>query len=231
MWIDKYDKNKYIKEEDDFIIAQGGDGTLLRAIQMFKHKDKPFFGIAAGTSNFLMNNEKNISKTPKIKTFNLIKAKVIYLKKDRDMSSLGDKYVERTKEFQVFNDVMIGGDMNSWIDFNVIDKDKIIGSFKGGGIIFSTSQGSTGINKNNNGPILPLSSNNWSVTGDKTNKKINYVIEARKTIIECSSRNPVTVWLDGQNNVVTNVIKVGIDKGQKVKLVFNDYDSFKIKRS
>jgi len=229
--IDEYDDKKYIDatfQNYNFIIVKGGDGSLLKAIHKFKYKDKPFFGIAGGTENFLMNN--SLPNNPIIKKFNLIKVKIKYLNLERDLASIDDHYVEREKTFYAFNDIMIGGDMNSWIDFNVEDKDNIIGHFKGGGLIISTPQGSTGINKNNGGVILPLSSHNWSITGDKTNRKINYVLDPHKTTIKCSSRTPITVWVDGSNKVIKNVISVTVSKGDKIKLAFNDISEFKAKR-
>ena len=230
---DEYDDEKFIDATDDFIIAKGGDGTLLKAINKFKHLKKPFFGIAAGTKNFLMNESKNISKNAKFKNFRLIKIKVTFIEKiDKDFTINVNNIVETRKveEYQAFNDICYGGDMDAWISFNVQDKDKIIGKFKGGGVIISTAQGSTGINKNNNGVILPLSSCNWSITGDKCNRKIHYVIESKKTTIISNSRKPVSVWVDGSNHIISNVEKIEISKGDKVTVIFNNYEDFKRKR-
>lgn len=227
IWTDKYDDAKYIQEQKDYILAVGGDGTLLRAIKMHRDKNKPFFGVAAGSVNFLMNKDPFISNNVKLKKFRLIKVKVTYIvQNELDNGSP----VTITEPFQAFNDIMIGGNMNSWIEFNVHDKDRIIRKFKGGGLIVSTAQGSTGINSNNNGVILPLSSHNWSITGDKTNRKINYVIEPHRTSITTKSRTPITVWVDGSNNIIENVIKVEIYKGDEVSVLFNNYESFKKKR-
>lgn len=220
VWKDEYDNNKFIKLNKTYIRSHGGDGTLLKAIHMYSNKKLPFFGTAAGTVNFLMNSKTIISESSKHKKFNLIKINIIY----------EDNKKQLNKELQAFNEVCIGGDMGSWIDFNVQDKDSIIGNFKGSGIIISTSQGSTGINKNNNGTILPLSSKNWCITGDKTNRKINYIIEPKKTIIHVSSRTPVTVWVDGTNNVIYNVKGIEISKGDEIVIIFNNYDEFKQKR-
>jgi len=228
---DEFDEAKFIDARGEVIIAKGGDGTLLRAINKYRHLNKPFFGIGAGTENFLMNSsdQTDIFDGAKYKIFTLIKVKVTSLKEVENSFHYEEPY-ESTEEFQAFNDIMIGGDMNSWINFNVHDKDKIIGEFKGGGVIVSTAQGSTGINKNNNGVILPLSSGNWSITGDKTNRKINYVIEPKRTTINMSSRTSVTLWADGHNVKVNEVIKVEISKGDTVTVIFNEYDSFKRKR-
>jgi NAD+ kinase len=227
IWKDEYDKNKYIQEQEKYIRAVGGDGTLLRAIKMHRDKNKPFFGVGAGSVNFLMNDEPFIAPDVKLKKFRLIKVMVTYKSYHRFDD---DTFTIMTEEFQAFNDLMIGGNMNSWIEFNVHDKDRIVRTFKGGGLIVSTAQGSTGINKNNGGVILPLSSHNWSITGDKTNRNINYVLEPHKTKIDVQSRTPITVWVDGSNNVVKNVQSIEISKGDNIYLMFNNYDHFKKKR-
>jgi len=214
---DEYDKNKFIEVRDEFIFVKGGDGTLLKAIHLFKDLKLPFFGSAAGTVNFLMNKEDKLLKNYKIKKFRLLNAKIYY--NNNEMI-----------ELEAFNEMMIGNDMNSWIEFDVKDKDDILGKFKGGGLIISTAQGSTGINKNNGGVILPLSSKNWVITGDKTNKYINKVLEPHKLEIKVKSRRIINCWLDGNYKKIENVNKVIITKGSKVKLIFNNYKEFKQKR-
>jgi len=214
---DSYDKEKYIEDCGNYIKAVGGDGTLLRAINLYSELDKPFFGVAKGTVNFLMNKRDSVDEYTHFQKLNLIKIRVEY-----------DNFHKRT--IFAFNDVMIGGDMNSWIEFNVEEKDGMFGDFRGGGIIISTPQGSTGINKNNNGPILPLSTDLWSITGDKCNRKIEYVIEPRETVISVKSRTPVTLWADGSNTVIKNVQRVTISSGDSVEVLFNDFEEFIKKR-
>jgi len=219
--------------EADIFVCGGGDGTLLKAIKEYRHFRKPFWGFNAGTVGFLMNNgyiEDYADFDIKVKKFNLIKARVHYTKSVRDMSSIFDKEVEVSEDFHAFNDIMIGGDMNSWINFNVEEKDDFFGEFKGGGLIVSTPQGSTGINRNNGGVILQLSSNLWSITGDKTNRAIEYVMKPRPIIVDVSSRAPVSVWVDGANHIIKNVSKVELSKGDSVQVMFGDYESFKKRR-
>jgi len=228
---DEYDDKKFIDARGDIILAKGGDGTLLRAINKFRHLNKPFYGIGAGTENFLMNNTTeacSISKNAKYKKFTLIKVIVTSLKEVQNSFHREDAY-EHIEEFQAFNEIFLSEE-NGWIDFNCHDKDYILGKFKGSGLIISTPQGSTGINKNNNGVILPLNSNDWSITGDKTNRKINYVLEQKKMSINVNSRGSVNLFIDGHNKKVSNVLKVEISKGDIVTVIFNDYNNFKRKR-
>jgi len=224
-WIDPYDNNKYIKEKEDYIEAFGGDGTLIKAIHMYENTKKPFFGIAGGTLNFLMNEEINIKSNASYETFNLIEVEVEYEIDDVNGYITG----KRKKTFNAFNDIVLG-DFNGWIDFNCKHEDNILGSFKGSGIIISTSQGSTGINKNNHGTILPLSSKNWSVTGMQTNRNINYIIDNSSLEIICSSRFPIRLFVDGRYKIINNVKKVKMKKGREVVVIFNNYQKFKEKR-
>jgi len=223
---DKYDNKKYIDARGDIVVAKGGDGTLLRAINKFRHLDKPFFGVGSGTVNFLMNSESTISKNAEKIDFYLIKATLIFKNKK-------GKLVK--KEYQAFNDIMIGSSasMNSWIHFDLHDKsgELIFGDFKGGGLIISTAQGSTGINKNAYGSILPLNSDLWSIVGDKTNIRINHILNPQKLFVSANVRGAeIMVWIDGSSHIIHNVKEIKISKGDKVAVIFNDHKSFKRKR-
>ena len=235
-YVDEYDKEKYIRVYENMILVKGGDGTLLKAIKLYRHLKKPFFGIAGGTLGFLMNTNLPHTYFPEnivTQDFSLIKVKVTYTVQvpDPKTANIYDKDITVTKEYQAFNDISLGGDMNSYIEFNILEEDNFFGSFKGGGVIVSTAQGSTGINKNNRGAILSLNSKLWSVTGDKTERDIKAVIEPHKLVINVKSRTHVSLWVDGSNEIIRNVSKVEITKGDNVELIFGDYPEFQKKRS
>ena len=218
-WIDQYDSEKYIQETDRYIIAKGGDGTLIRAIHMHKDKNKPFFGIASGSVNFLMNDEDKIIPTAVIKKLQLFNIEISYLENNK----------LQFETVQAFNDIAIG-DFNAWIDFKSEHEESILGDFKGAAIIISTAQGSTGANKNNNGTILSLSSKLLSVTGVMTNRRIDHCIENTGLIIDCSSRGNIKIGIDGSYRVIEHVQRVKITRGADVEVIFNDYEAFKRKR-
>jgi NAD kinase len=224
MWIDEYDKSKYIKEFDNYIEVNGGDGTLIRAIHMHSNKNKPFFGIANGTVNFLLNQESHVTEKVTAQKFYLITGKVTYTRK-----TFGWKDEEVTEDFIAFNDIILG-EFNAWIDFNCTHEDNILGKFMGSAVLISTAQGSTGSNKNNHGTILPLSSKNWSVTGVQCNRYIDYVIESTNLEIDVKSRGPITLCVDGSRNIYQNVSKIKITRGDSVEVLFNNIQNFKEKR-
>ena len=221
-------------EKSEIIVCGGGDGTLLKTIKKYHHLSIPFWGYNAGTVGFLMNEgfPEDYENEIIFKKFFMIEVTVHYKKKipDPKLGNIYNKITDKKETFQAFNDVCIGGDMNSWIGFSVIEKDELFGDFKGGGVIISTPQGSTGVNKNNGGVVLPLSSNLWSITGDKTNRKIEYVIKPRKMVITFESRTPVSVWVDGSNNIIRDVYQVELKKGKAVTVAFGNYFEFQKKR-
>lgn len=214
-------------EDVSAFITGGGDGTLINSIQQYKQYGKPFYGLNAGTVGFLMNNVEldrliDIKKNPN--AFN--NSTEITFKCIKVLVKQGDIQ----HEFNAFNEVMIGGDMNAWVHFDINEEDDIIGKFSGGGVIISTPQGSTGINKNNSGTILPLKENLWSITGDKTNRKIRYVITPRTMNISYTSRNDVKLWIDGAYAIIDNPTDIQISDGEDVTLIFDCIKEFIKKR-
>ncbi len=220
---DIYDSNKYIRVYENVIIAKGGDGTLIKAIHKYKHLKLPFYGLSAGTVGFLMNDNISLQNITII-DLDLIKAEITYI----DYKDIVENIV--TKEFEAFNDICIGGDPRLWVEFDIKEKDDMIGEFTGSGVIIASPQGTTAINKNNKGSILPLTSYLWSITGDKTSRDINFIIKPTQTNINFSCRLPVPVLLDGTNAIIDNVKSLIISKGDTVKIIFSDYDKFKMKR-
>ncbi len=227
---DIYDSSKYIQVKKSKIIAKGGDGTLLKAISKYNHLNLPFYGIAAGTVNFLMNSSKDTTDQRKLK-FTRLKVEITY--KDYinvdDLAKPLDRYNLKTSTCYAFNDIVIGN-FNAWINFDCKHDTDILGKFSGSGLIISTAQGSTGINRNNSGVILPLSSKDLSITGMQCNRSINYVLEPEDINIYCNSRDSVKVAIDGNSNIIENVSSIKISKGDTTTLIFNNYSEFKRKR-
>lgn len=229
LYVDTYDSDKIITEHTGMISCKGGDGTLLTAINKYAHLKKPFFGIAGGSVNFLMNKNPDGYKKATVLWFEVLKVEVTYKTMKRDMSSVFDELTETTQTLEAFNDVAIGS-FCGWTEFKCKHKENQIGTFKGAGICISTSPGSTGLNKNNGGPVLALDSKRWVVTGMQTNRTVNAVIRPNKLTIDIASREPVMIKLDGSNHVINNVTKVVITKGSPVSVIFNDIQDLQRKR-
>ena len=226
--LDQYDPEKFIRIRKHYVHAHGGDGTLLRAISEHRHLGLPFFGTAAGTVNFLMNKNTDVSVEATYKTLKLIKIEVSHMTSQQFYMTT--KYIEVTDTYYAFNDLVLGG-FNAWINFDCHHKDDILGFFKGSGLIIATAQGSTGANKNNHGTVLPLSSKDWAISGVMCNRNIDYVINPDPIKINVSSRNaPISIGIDGTQHLIKNVTSIKVTQDEEVTVIFNDYHDFKKKR-
>lgn len=222
-WNKFFAKNSDKLEKDldkaDVILCAGGDGTLVKTVKTFAEKNKIILGINAGNIGFLLNNIANgeilFDKNLQVEEIELNMIKVQF----------------NGKEYQAFNEVAIGNDMLSWINFNITENKVIIPDFKGSGIIVSTPQGSTGINKSCSGAVLPLESNSWSIVGDKTNRNINHITHPEKIELDVSARHSISVWIDGEKfKLNKNDSKIKVSKGNSVKLAFLSVNEFLTKR-
>ncbi len=197
--------------------VKGGDGTLLTAINDYYDLKLPFFGVAGGTVNFLMNDEAEIDDdNHTILYCNLIKVQVTT--------------TSETHTVWAFNDVVIG-EFNAWIEFCCTHPDQQIGTFKGAGLVVSTAAGSTGANKNSGGPILPLASTHWAISSIQANRIVNTAIKPREGLtVTTKSRGNVKVAVDGTNHVFTDVTKVTMTQGSSVRVIVNDLNKLQQKR-
>lgn len=204
----------------DIIVIVGGDGELLKQVHAYAHWSKPFYGINAGTLGFLLNHHHNQPLDPVTIFNNLHRVDLPLL-----------EVCVHNQCYYAFNEIMLGGTMNTWADFSISDNHELSGSVKAGGIILSTAQGSTGINKNNGGPILPLTSELWSLTADKAERKVKHVLTPRTIYISTKARTPITLWIDGSVKTVENVTNVQVKKSSKaISLLFKDQQQFLLKR-
>ena len=93
-----------IEVKEDYIVVQGGDGSLIKAVHQYLHLNLPFYGVAKGTINFLMNQEEEPLRESKTVTLDLIKVEI-----------------ETNSGWLIlhsFNEILIGK-LNGWIDFNI----------------------------------------------------------------------------------------------------------------
>lgn len=213
------EKEKSIEILDGFIRASGGDGTLLDAIRMFKNLNLPFYGVAAGTKNFMMN-PKSEFPTKNSESVELAMIDILLVDEDNNEKFVGS----------AFNEVYIG-ELCGWTDFECEDSDDLMGKFTGAGVVISTAQGSTGLNKNNSGSILQITSSSWSITSVQTDRKLKYVLKPEEIKINYNSRDKETkILLDGKVVHSSKKEKAIIRRGRTVKVIFNDLQAFKEKR-
>jgi len=216
LFTDPYDPSKTITEYPSFISVQGGDGTLLTAINNYYDLKKPYYGIAGGTVNFLMNSSPKVSPNATLLEFPILKAVV----------NLG---LDTIRTVYAFNDFNIGNH-NAWTEFICKHKDNQLGNFKGSGIIISTAAGSTGLNKNNGGPVMELNSSNWVITSSQANRQVKAIVRPTELTIDCLTRGTTILAADGTNEILTDVKSVTITHGGSVQLIINNLKELQLKR-
>lgn len=144
-------------EKSDFLVAFGGDGTLLSLSRRSYHHDKPILGINAGNLGFLtdVNLDELDSFIDKIFTgkYRIDQRMVLDVEL---ISTTG------TKKIIAFNDIVLSrpsieGMVN--VDAYVTSKaagmhEKHLNQYRGDGLIISTPTGSTAYNLSAGGPII-----------------------------------------------------------------------------
>jgi len=216
------------EKKPQLIVVVGGDGSLLHAIQEHNKLQTPFFGIAGGTLNFLMNPTKDIETLlDDLKRGGL---KLTEIKTTSIKVSCVSKGKKKVLGYAV-NDVVLGSTIMGYHNFIINSEDKSFTDFSinGSGICISTDLGSTGYNFNLGGSVLPLGSNMWSINGVVCNRYLEDILNVQKIeISNNSSRKPFELLLDGipQNIDVGSGDSVIIQKGQKIKIAFLDKADF-----
>lgn len=147
------------REDADFNLVIGGDGTFLNAIHKSNFSTIPFVGINTGHLGFyqeigedkidiLFENLKNNKYS--IQDLKLLNCKLSTEDEDKNLLSL--------------NEIVFKAKYTSIIHFDLFVNDFLLQSFAGDGIIFSTPAGSTAYNLSAGGAILYQSLDGFQVT-------------------------------------------------------------------
>ena len=132
--------------EVDFLVALGGDGTLISVARRSYKFDKPILGINAGKLGFLTDiNPDNIDE---------------FLDKYLNNEYRIDKRMVieidyKNTKLYAFNDVVVSKDIiSSMIYINVDTNESHLNRYYGDGLIISTPTGSTAYNLSAGGPVV-----------------------------------------------------------------------------
>ena len=130
----------------DFIVALGGDGTLISVARRAYKFDKPILGINAGNLGFLTDiNPDNVEEF----LDNFLKGN--YRIDERMVIEIEYK----NKNLYSFNDVVISKDtISSMINIRVDTNESFLNTYRGDGLIISTPTGSTAYNLSAGGPVV-----------------------------------------------------------------------------
>ena len=179
----------------DFLIAMGGDGTLLRITHHFQHIDAPILGINLGHLGFMAD----IPVTDSIPSLNdLLDGKYTI---DNRISLQARA---RDKNLYAVNEMVIHRGQNHSLIELAIYMDKIyINTFVADGIIVATPNGSTAYSLAAGGPILSPSLNAIVITPicphTISNRPIVLTADHEIEIQYLSPYDPIEIRADGLN--------------------------------
>ena len=130
----------------DFIVALGGDGTLISVTRRAYKFDKPILGINAGNLGFLTDiNPENVDEF----LDNFLKGN--YRIDERMVIEIEYK----GNKLYAFNDVVVSKDViSSMINIQVDTNESFLNTYRGDGLIISTPTGSTAYNLSAGGPVV-----------------------------------------------------------------------------
>lgn len=144
-------------EKASFIVAIGGDGTMLEALHKFHPLAKPIYGMNRGSVGFLMNpyqTEGLIERLEAAQSVELHPLRMVACRENGEQV-----------EALAFNEVSLLRQENHAAKIAItIDGVERIEELICDGVLVSTPAGSTAYNLSAHGPIIPLSANVLALT-------------------------------------------------------------------
>lgn len=201
------------EKNPDMYYVVGGDGAMHMAHKKYGKHGKPFFGKGMGTLNFIMHNIDN--------DFEVISGLLadsitpIIIETEKIKVKIKKKKSKKTIVKESINDVVIGKNIMDYHAFNINSERGSFENFnfRGAGICISTPLGSTAYNINNRGKVLPLDSDEWSVTSIVGDHNVDEIMKPQKLEININSerQNP-SLYVDGTATAIP------LEKGDRVIL-------------
>lgn len=144
----------------DYLISLGGDGTMLRAVNLTYKTDIPVLGINLGRLGFLASVEK---KNARIAIDRIKRGE--YDVQKRTLLELGGKHKLFAPDPVALNDFTVfKRDTSSMIGVHIYINGEFFNTYWSDGLIISTPTGSTGYSLSCGGPIVFPSSGNLVIT-------------------------------------------------------------------
>lgn len=144
----KYGKFDSLAAQSDFVIAIGGDGTILRCAKHIVNFDSKLLGINTGRLGFMSALEfDQLEEISKLKSGE-------YTVSERMMLCAEIKDGEAVHNVEALNDISISAVYSNICEFNVNADDRLIGQYRADGVVFSTPTGSTAYSLSAGGPII-----------------------------------------------------------------------------
>jgi len=149
-----------VKNNFDYMISLGGDGTLLDTLTLVRNSNIPILGINTGRLGFLSSTGKEDMQDAvdalKNKTYKVDKRTLLHLDSSKSLFG-GVNYA--LNEFSIHK-----RDTSAMITIHTYINGELLNSYWADGLIIATPTGSTGYSLSCGGPIIFPTSENFVIT-------------------------------------------------------------------
>lgn len=208
----KYGAFEKIAKSSDFVIAIGGDGTILRCAKNIIDFDTKLLGINTGRLGFMSALEYDqLGLISKLKDGNYTVSERMLLKAQIKNGNL-------VTTAEALNDISLSSAYSNICEFNICVDGGFIGKYRADGVVFSTPTGSTAYSLSAGGPIIEPEMKCIEMT-----LICPHSLFSRTTLFSAGRRLRLTPKTSGNDCMVINV-----DGGLHINLYENE--SIEIKR-
>ncbi len=157
-----FDAHECLKDNFDYLISIGGDGTILRAATFVRDSNLPIIWINAGRLGFLATvqeeNIENLLNRVLVNDFTISKRTLVSLHSNPANPDLEDINF-------ALNEITVSRkDTTSMITIETYINNEYLNSYWADGLIISTPTGSTGYSLSCGGPVIMPTSNCFVIT-------------------------------------------------------------------
>ncbi|GIV33543.1 MAG: NAD kinase [Chitinophagales bacterium] len=149
-----------IRNNCDYLISLGGDGTILDTLTLVRNSNIPILGINTGRLGFLASTGKDAIEDAvtalRERTYKIDRRTLIHLDSNKPLFG-GVNYA--LNEFSIHK-----RDTSSMITIHTFINGELLNSYWADGLIIATPTGSTGYSLSCGGPIIFPSSENFVIT-------------------------------------------------------------------
>jgi len=197
-----------VKDDVELCVVLGGDGTILRALRVYRETGVPVFAINFGQVGFLATVEPGElaigMRRALDREFELLRLPGIRLDAPaEDGRAEADARTSIRPEWRVaVNDVAIHRKVGERVaEIAYALEDEVVGSVRADGLVVATPAGSTGYNLANGGPVMA-----WGVEGLLVSFIAPHSLTARALVVAPGDRitvhnrshEPLDVAVDGR---------------------------------
>ncbi len=216
----KYGLFDKIIENADFVIAIGGDGTILQCAKHIVNYNIKLLGINTGRLGFMSALEYDqLEQIEQLKNGYYKVSERMMLK--AEIVNDGVIY-----DFEALNDIVISAVYSNICEFGIKADNRIVGQYRADGVIFSTPTGSTAYSLSAGGPIIEPEMNCIEMTlicpHSLFTRPMIFSPDKKITFENISERNPeMFVCVDGSEPIK---LKVGSNinitsSNNKIKII------------